>query len=146
MLTDDRKKFFEKMFIGFANALFAGETIYPMHMVVKEQVAEVMPAPPKGMETEHYISIIAAYAKQVEAEFITLVFQGAMTEADKETLELKDGTTIECLTLFIGTPGGKLYAINGVVEKADDGTPYVQEWKWVEEIVGTASLIPSFDD
>ena len=149
MITDDYKEFFEEMYTGFTNALFAGEPIPTMYMVVVDKKALVIPPPLPGMEQDDYAQLVSDFARIKEAQYIAHIVMAVSIElpkgeklpADIDINNIPNGT--ETMLLTIGDPNGKMHAIYGDVKRAVDGSPYIEEWNWtdsVEEEVGVVIL------
>jgi hypothetical protein len=138
MINEEYKEFFEQMFVGFTKAVFAEVPVPTMYMVVKGKKAEVIPEPLKGMTTQTYAELVAAYANVQGAQFIAYISECiAVPKVDgvgppKDPLNHPDRE--EMLFLLIGDPRGELHVITGLVKKAIDGTRYIAEWEWGEHI------------
>ena len=137
MINEEYKEFFEEMFEGFSKALFAGAYIPTMYMVVKGKDAEVIPEPLKGMTTQNYAELVATYANVQGAQFIAYVSPCVAvpnTGGEPSADPMNHPDREEVLILMIGDPRGELHVITGTIKKASDGSPYVHEWRWAEQV------------
>ena len=151
MINEEYKEFFEQMFVGFTQAVFAEVHIPTMYLIVKGKTAEVIPEPLDGMTTEDYAELVATYANVQGAQFIAYISEGvAIPRVDVENLPkdpMNHPNREETLFLLIGDPRGELHAITGSVKKAIDGTRYIAEWEWGEYVGETTkNLILPFTD
>ena len=151
MINEEYKEFFETMYVGFTNAVFAGVYIPTMYMIVKGKTAEVIPEPTKGMTTQTYAELVATYANVQGAQFIAYIspciaipnVKGEEPPADPANHPERE----DMLILMVGDPRGELHVITGSIKKASDGSPYVHEWAWGDHVDPMkGSLILPFTD
>ena len=151
MITEEYKEWLEHLYIGFTNALFGTGEIEPMFMVVVDKDAEVIPPAPPGVPMKAIARLVAAYANVQRAQFILHISQGVQIPMEKVGELLEDPNTHpdkkEMLSLIIGDPRGELHAIIGEISRAIDGTPYVGDWHWSDDVkhAGTDFILPFTD-
>jgi len=148
MIDDEYREWFEQMFIGFTNAVFGGADVPAMYMIIIGKDAEVIPLAPESIPRTVVARLIAKYANVRNAQFIAHISWAIRlpmgTEVPDDPVNHPDAE--EVLTLVIGDPRGELHAITGLVKRATDNTPYVEEWNWSESVEANQSFILPFTD
>ena len=155
MITDEQREWLENLYEGFSKVLFAEGEIHPMYMVAhrlkNKLVAEVIPPPPSQMSKEMLANIVAKYARVLEAEFILFISEAwqvkqAFGEKLPKVPPSQHPDREEIVSLLIGDPSGPVAIITGKIQRAQDQTPYLEEWEWMDNAKSLSGLVLPFTD